>query len=243
MNQENRDQLPQPVTYYPYMQTDDEINLVDIWVSLSRYRNLFLKVFLVLLALGLLFALLVFKEKYALKTTVQIGTFEKDNRVIPIEAPDSLLSKINNSMVPKYTHQWLTTNDHKNIFETNTSNPKGSNIILISNKVKENQIELFSDYQAGLASLVLDDHQRIIKSLQAELKSKLEMARLHLQELQTPLTLDIRLKGSQIKLDAEKSSCKNCKMKRFLAFKKMNFKTTFYSRNTSYSAFRIPQRC
>ena len=133
MNEKKSELLPQQVPYYAYPDTEDEINLVDVWLALANYKSLFLKIFLPVLALGVLLAVFVFQEKYSLVSTIQIGTFEQDGKSVPIETPESLLSKINSSIVPQYSQNWILKNSYEKEFETIAKNAKGSNIILISN--------------------------------------------------------------------------------------------------------------
>lgn len=223
MNEKTRELLPQQVPYYAYPENDDDINLVDVWLAFVGYKILFLKVFLAILILGIVLAVFVFKEKYSLISTIQIGTIEQDNKSIPIELPESLLSKINNSIVPLYYQNWKLENDYKKSFETAASNAKGSNIILISNKVREHEVSLFANYQETLSKLIIDDHQRIINSLKAGLNSNLEIARLKLKELENPVTLNIKLKTKQLLLDAEKIKLKKLSDEKFFGIKKKEF--------------------
>ena len=224
MNQSASGTLSQPIAAYAYATQDEEINLIDVWVALTNYRKVFFSVFLLVLCLGLFFVFYTYKEKYSLVSMVQIGTFEQENTIMPLESPESLLSKINSSIIPRYSHQWMDAKQLKNIFKTETSNPKGSEIIVFSNKVKENDIELYSSYQSGLAEIIIEDHQRLINSFQAKLISSMENAQLKLKELQNPLTLDIKLKASQIRLDAEKNKLKKLQDESFFGIKKTEFK-------------------
>lgn len=223
MNEKASELLPQPIPQYVYVNQDDEINLVDIWVAFSQYRKTFFTFFIIVALSGIAFALLTYQEKYALVTTIQIGSVEKENERVAIESPESLLSKINNSIVPGFTHQWLLENNQKNLFATDVSNPKASDIVLISNKVKENDIELFSGFQTGLAKIIIEDHVSLIKSLQAGLISNLEIAQLKLEELKNPLTLNIKLKASEIKLEAENNKLKKLKDEKFFGIQKNEF--------------------
>lgn len=223
MNEKARDLVSQPLPVFAYPNQDDEINLVDVWLSVSQYRNVFWGVFAIIVLLGASYTAFIFKEKFSLVTTIQMGTVESENQTKPIESPDSLISKINNSIAPKYTRQWLQDNNLQNLFETEISNPKGSDIVLLTNKVKENELSLFTSYQQGLANIIIDDHRRLIDSLKAGLISELEIAQLKMQELKNPITLGIQLKSKEISLDTEINKLNKLKDENFFGIKKNEF--------------------
>ncbi|MGD2066772.1 MAG: hypothetical protein PVI43_06360 [Candidatus Bathyarchaeota archaeon] len=223
MNEKTRELYPQPMPMYAYTPAEDEISLVDIWLSLSRYRKSFFVTAAIILALGTAFSLFVYKERYSLVTTIQIGSVEKDNKIIPLESAESLLSKINSSVSPQYTHQWMRKNGYDKVFKTDISNPKGSDVVTLTNKVKENELKLFTGYQQGLAKLVIDDQRRLIKSLQAKLVANLELAQLELDTLENPLSLEVKLKASEIKLDSEQQKLKKLEDENFFGIQKNEF--------------------
>ncbi|HID45528.1 MAG TPA: hypothetical protein EYP34_07210, partial [Chromatiaceae bacterium] len=66
----------QPVPVYPVQyipNTEDEISLVDIWLTFRKHRKLFLKVAIGVTLLGLL-AALILPKSYDLRTSIEIGT-------------------------------------------------------------------------------------------------------------------------------------------------------------------------
>lgn len=223
MNEKSRELYPQPMPMYSYATAEDEINLVDVWISLSRYWKPFFIAFVFIIVLGTVFSLFVYKERYSLVTTIQIGSVEKDNKIIPLESAESLLSKINSSISPNYTHQWMRENGHGKVFTTDVNSPKGSDVVTLTNKVKENELTLFKEYQQGLAELIIDDQQRLIKSFQANLVAERELAQLELDTLQNPLSLGVKLKASEIKLDSERQKLKKLQDEKFFGIQKNEF--------------------
>lgn len=224
MNEPTGGRIPYPLPNYIYTSQDDEINLVDIWITLVKFRKVFFLVFSAIMLLGLLSALTVFQEKKSLVTVVQIGTYSQEEKTLPLESPESLLSKINSAIIPEYTNLWMTEKGIDQAFETLASNPKGSEIITITNKVKENEVALFTDYQKKVAGVIIEDHRRLINSFQAKLTSGLELAQIKLKKLENPLELGIKLKSSQIKLEEEQDKLRRLQDDNFFGIKKTEFK-------------------
>jgi hypothetical protein len=204
MNEAKRQEVLQPVypTYVQANYIEDEINLVDVWISLKQKRRLFFMVFLPLLLLGLLFGLFIYHDKYELVTTIQIGTMGKDGNIQPIESPGSLLNKIKSAMAPQALQDFLQKHSEFDSFDTNISNPKNSDIIVISNKILPDNLGLFTTFQQDLAASIVSDHARQIEILQADDVLALKQAKFELEKLQDPETLADLLRKPQIQLEA-----------------------------------------
>lgn len=229
MNDPVRGTLSYPMQVYSYPPQEDEINLVDLWVSLVAYRKVFLSIFLTILIAGVLFAFMLFQEKRSLVTVVQIGTFAQDGKILPLESTESLLSKINNSIVPATTSLWVEQNQLEENFKTVTENPKDSQVITLMNKVKEDDVLLISGFQQKVAELVVEDHRRLMTSFKAKLISSLEQAQLQLKRLENPLQLSIKLKASQIHLESEQDKLTRLEDESFFGIKKDEFKNQIIS--------------
>ncbi|HHJ13143.1 MAG TPA: hypothetical protein ENJ79_02020, partial [Gammaproteobacteria bacterium] len=196
-----------PVVYPPYLTApcqEDEISLVDLWLELKRYRRTFWLVFLAFLVMGLAYFLGVYQPRYGLTTAIQIGAIYEDGKTIPLEDPASLLSKVKSAIIPAYTRKWLQESGYEKVVKTEASNPKNSSIILLENKIKDPESSLFEKFQEGLASQVVADHARIVESLLAPIQTELALSRLQLKELQNPVTLALKKKPLEIKLDEAK---------------------------------------
>lgn len=202
MNQQTRSSL-QPLNPNYMVYQEDEINLVDLYIALLKYRKVFMTVFLLLLVLGSIFVLFNFQEKYSLSSTLQIGGYEKDSNIFLLEETESVISKINNAILPENYRRWM--DEHQDIpkFKTDISIPKGSNTVVIKNKITQDQKEQITSFQNGLTHAVIESHQRLLNSFQANLKASMELKKLQLMDLENPLTLQLRLKSGELKLDAE----------------------------------------
>jgi hypothetical protein len=185
--------LPVSPQYIQTVYPEDEINLVDLWIALIQYKKIFFGVFILFLILGLVSTVLVFNERYMLNSAVEIGSVGTNGSIQKLESPESMISKLSNVLVPKITAQYLTQHPKLDSFKTTISTAKGSEIVLIQNKVKENQIPLFTSYQNLLAEELIRDHDKKIAFYQSDLKSELSQATDKLKQLKSPEELNSKL--------------------------------------------------
>ncbi len=199
----------QLVPFYPqYIQqpfAEDEINLVDLWIALLAYRKVFAGVFSGVLLLGLVFAIFVFNERYMLNSALEIGSIGSEGSVRKLETAESILSKLSNVLIPKITAQYLSENPRLTPFNTSVSTAKGSEIVLIQNKVKESQIPLFTEFQNLLAAELIHDHDQKITFYQSDLKAELLSAQDKLKQLQAPETLNAKLENIRLEQESAQS--------------------------------------
>ncbi len=201
-----------PVVYPPYLQAnyeDDEIDLVDLWVRLREYRRLFWVSTALLVLLGVLFSLFVHKDHYSLTSAIQIGTVDNGSQIVKIESPESLKSKLTSAMVPAVTSSWLKKYPQLTRFKTEISNPKNSDIVLISNKIGDDQLAIFTGFQEKLTQRVLHDHEKIVALFQSGLKAQLRTEQARLKELQDPRTLKLQLDQQKLKIQGAEQKFKH----------------------------------
>ena len=195
MNEAKKHEQLLPV-YPQYIQAgyqEDEINLVDLWIALLHYKKTFLAVFSIVLVLGLLFAFTVFNERYMLNSALEIGSIGSEGSIRKLESPESIISKFSNVLIPKITASFLSENPDVAPFKTTVSSAKGSEIVLIQNKVKDSQVEIFARFQNALAHELIRDHDQKINFYQSDLKAELVKAADKLQQLKLPETLNAKL--------------------------------------------------
>jgi hypothetical protein len=195
MNEAKKQEPLLPI-YPQYIQnaySEDEINLVDVWIALIQYKNIFFGVFISLLILGLVFTVFVFNERYILNSAVEIGSVVSNGAAQKLESPESMISKLSNVLVPKITAEYLTQYPELGSFKTILSTAKGSEVVLIQNKVKDTQIALFTRYQSLLASELIKDHDQKIALYQTDLKAKLVQETDKLEQLKSPEELSSKL--------------------------------------------------
>lgn len=204
-------------------QHPEVVDLVDAWIAVVKFKNVFIAVAMFFMTIGVVYTFFIYSETYSLVTTIQIGSREINDVITPLQTPESLLSKINNSIVPSYTNQWITEHQYEGSITTTSSNPVNSNIVLIKNNVREDEIDLISNYQKGLVSIVKDDDKRMIKALKSAVLTELGLAKLELEKLQNPVTLEHMLKVGQIRYDEEATKLSKLEDKQYVDINKAEF--------------------
>jgi hypothetical protein len=208
---------------YNYIAQQEDISLVDLWISARRYKKRFMLVFSAVFLIGLSLMYFTFSETYSLTSAIQIGTREQNNSIIPIESPESLLSKISSSIIPSYTNVWVQQNNIEDLIEVKPSNPKNSNVILLTSKAGKENIAFLSEFQKGLVQIILEDHKRTINSLKSTVESELRLSQLELSKLNNPLTLKHKMKMASMKLNEEEAKLKKLEDEQYFGIQKAEF--------------------
>jgi hypothetical protein len=213
MNEPKRQEQLQPL-YPPYVSAsyvEEEINLVDIWIELVRYQKVFWAVFALMFMLGLTYALVVFEERFHLISAIEIGSIGSNGTIKKLESAESLKSKLSNVLVPKTTVQFLADHPELGKFATTVSSAKGSDIVLIQNKVEESAIGDFTLYQTLLAGELIKDHDQKIAFYQADLEAELASAQDDLEQFKATETLRSRLDKQLLLRQTNKSKLTHIK--------------------------------
>jgi hypothetical protein len=214
------EQLIAPL-HYRHLE-EDEINLIDIWITLSRYRRAFTLSFLILLFAGLAVVFGYLKDSYSLETVIQVGTMESDSGPIPIESPGALLTKIERSILPSSTETWIAQNDRA-VFSTEVSNPKGTDIIVIKNNVLHDEIPLYQGFHESITKTIISQHQALLNSLTAQLRNKLQGRQIELDMLSLPVSLASIQKPKELQIQIEQSKLDKLSDDRFIGVQKAEF--------------------
>ena len=167
-----------PPYYY-----EDEISLIDLWLVLVRRKKLLFTIFLLIVVLGLALAF-VTPKKYGYSTSIEIGSRVIQDRVQPIESPETLLAKIQESYIPFVQLQYRNQNENdEEIYKISARVPKGSQLVVLESKGVESVSEIFKDLQQRVVNEVKKDHKRIIEVIRKELEIARNEAVSQLEEL------------------------------------------------------------
>jgi len=219
-NLESQSQIyPQFVNAYP---VEDEISLIDLWIAILRFKRIFLISFLVLLVLAVIVITVFKSNSYDMTTTLSIGQIEKGDEIKELQSPSAVINRINISLLPKLTME--TVEKHEiGIFKTSVSNPKGTNLITIRNKVKDSKQELMAKFQSMITEAILKEHLELSQVLNASMRQELESEKLALQELKNPRELVKLMNFESSSLEDEKNKLVKLTDKEYLEGKKTEF--------------------
>lgn len=143
--------------------TDDEINLLDLWVVLVKRRYLFLVVSLIVLLAGIAFSYFN-PVKYVYSTVIEIGVAEtsEGGKQAYIEDPKNVLAKIKQSYVPLMLNNYSINNQEFKDLPVIRSRLEGkSNIIYIDLKGVEKNKAAYLELLDSIVDKVKRDHLRI----------------------------------------------------------------------------------
>ena len=170
----------------PYSHISDEIDLVEVGVSLWRRWKLMLVVFLVCIGLALTLAFLI-PKKYEYSTTIQIGTQVVGDKLQSIEPPDSAAKKIENGFLPeivqKHARQ-MGLDPKKLAFEV--SSPPKTNLVVISGKASDNLADVFTSIEKSAAQALIHSELPLTDVMRAKLESELADAQSNVTDLEDP---------------------------------------------------------
>lgn len=197
----------QPVPVYPVQyipNTEDEISLVDIWLTFRKHRKLFLKVAIGVTLLGLL-AALILPKSYDLRTSIEIGTAIRGDNPTPIEAPETVKAKLENSLIPMVIHQLNKDTEDPIEYKISTGIPKKSALVVLTSKTTADEETDYKKLHNMTIAALTRDHARIINVLKKNLQTELALARILLDELMDPATLAALIKEQEKALEEAKA--------------------------------------
>ena len=151
---------------------DDEISLVDLASTFLKRRRIFYVVFLVTIAAGILYAILI-PEKYDYVTLFKLA--EKDAGSF-IEKPATVIATLENRWLPEIEATYLAEHDQSVPFDVVFSNPENTGLVRIvseaapanSDDVKHihgQLIEKLEQTQSVAVSTLKSNLERQIESL------------------------------------------------------------------------------
>jgi hypothetical protein len=197
----SKDLQPIHLQYMNAYEKQDEISLVDLWIALLQFKSLFLKTMVLMLVIGAVVTALLAKTEYNLSSVISVGEYSDGERSIAIESVEAVINRANVLLVPSLTKKTAEDNSIA-IFNTNISNPKGTRLVVFENNVIDGQREIMTQFQNKLLDSIIAAHDKLLEKRDRELREKLSLAKVTLQELESPLELErlTREKSAELKL-------------------------------------------
>jgi len=166
-----------PVAYHE-VNSDDEINLLDLWLVIIKRKNLFFVVLLLSLLCG--FSYVLFKpQNFNFSTIVEIGNKFQQGDFVPVEESASVLAKINRAYIFLASVQYLEEYPGKiEAPEITASLGKGTSIIELTIKGVAAEKEVYFRLLTQITDKIIQRHKQIISVAAAnleQLKSKIKV--------------------------------------------------------------------
>ena len=162
---------------------DDEISLVDLWLVLVKRKKLLFFIMGLFIVGGLILAF-VLPKQYSYSTSIEIGSRIIKDNVQPIESPETLLAKIQESYIPLVQHQYRKENPTDlGKYGIKARIPKGSQIIVLGSKGSEKNSSIYTALQQRVVDEVKNDHKRILEIIRKEMEIARNEALSKLEEI------------------------------------------------------------
>ena len=194
-----------PNTTEQHWYEEDSINLVDLWLELSKYRRVIFTSVALALAGGLLVAFLI-PQKYSYTTTIEIGSTTNQTTAGAepqlIDSPDTVLAKIKESYIPLTQQQYHKTHpEDATLYKIDARIPKGSQLLVLEAKGTEKNAANYLQHLQSISDALFADHQHVMNIYQANLNNQLAMANIKLDEITDPSTLATQRKQLENQLN------------------------------------------
>jgi hypothetical protein len=153
-----------------------EWTVLDFVLMVVRHKWVVILITLAGTGCGLVLAVYL-PRVYTLSSIIEVGTFEREAATI-IEAPEAVISKISTVYLPVIERQ-----HGKEIGQPGFSlgldikNPRGTNLVVLTNKLTEDQENVHAALHAQITERVLSDHKTKLQLQHTTLGIELEQAR------------------------------------------------------------------
>jgi hypothetical protein len=151
-----------------YYVQDDEISLVDLWLSLVEQKKVLFSAMLTVIVSAILY-IIVIPETYTYKTDITIGTQAQAQL---IQTPEAIAANFDNVIIPKLlTQLHFTQVDNK--LNASVSIPNKTNSVLLTSKGTVTQKEAIIKLHQQLITILAQSHQNKIQHIQDYLNEEL----------------------------------------------------------------------
>jgi uncharacterized protein involved in exopolysaccharide biosynthesis len=187
MNRDSKVSIePHPsVVYAPYEGSpEDEVSLVDLWLMLHRHKHFIAAIFGLTVVLGIVVAFLV-PRPYTYTTTIQIARGADG----ALEAPETLLAKLNKSYIPYVVQKNFGTGPEAKRFKIEAKIPQDSRIIIIESKGPDTDQALHVKLHSQILDKLAQDHDPEVDFVKLTMENELNRTRNQLDKLKDEAVL------------------------------------------------------
>ena len=193
---------------------NDEIDLIDLIRVLFK-RKIMISVVTVLITLIAIAACFILPANYEYRTMVKIGETIQDGKqqavAVVIENPETVKAKLVDIFIPMIKAQLLNENSSAVLPEMTVTNPKNSNLMVLSTKGQKVLQPLVTRFHQGIGELLVADHAKQIKRALLPLDAKIVYAKIELEKLQDPLLRSLIEQRSNLAINGIERSIRNLK--------------------------------
>ncbi len=173
-----------------------EVSLLEIWRILSRRRKLFFKTAISVVVAGLVLAL-VLPKAYDLNTSLEIAAIPTSDGLTPLEAPETVKAKLENTFVPRVINEFKANTDSRDRYRVMVRIPKKSEVVLLRSRTSMDDVDIYRKLHRDIVAAVANNHRKLVDSQKRKIQTALAQARITLEELRDPTTLEALVKPQE----------------------------------------------
>lgn len=157
---------PQPLgnTSHPA----EEINLINLWLSLVNQKKIFFLTLITLICLGLLFAL-TRPLSYSYTTTIEIGTkgtqMDEEGQAILIQSLDTVTAEVRTAYIDQALREFYNTQEEANIIKIDVDSPENTSLLLLSSQGSLDDEKSHLTVHTRVAELLTKKHNAITQAI------------------------------------------------------------------------------
>ncbi|WP_280540216.1 Wzz/FepE/Etk N-terminal domain-containing protein [Chromohalobacter sp. 11-W] len=170
-----QNQNPTPERRYEH---DDEISLVDLAVILIRRWKAMAVIFVVVVALAVVFALMQ-AARYQYTSLYSVAEYTNSNgQRVAIESPASVVAKTENLYLGPETRKLLEEKGLQSLpFKVEASNPSNTLLLQLSSDATQNNQKLVATLHQHVIDRLQEDQAELVESRKASLERQLDSAK------------------------------------------------------------------
>ena len=174
---------PFPVTA---VESTDEIRAVDLLVILVRSRWLFFGVLAGTVVLTLA-AWYFLPTLYHYRTTLELGGIVAEQKIEPIESPQSVRAKLENTWIPTYPER--LPDPETAALEVEVSIPRGTNLLILTSQGTEAEANAHLDVHEAVLRPLIDETRKLEELQRQKLANDLQAQQLELAAIRDDSTV------------------------------------------------------
>lgn len=188
---------------------DEEINLIDLALVLTKRAKLVLGIF-ILLTIAAVAGALAIPKKHSFTSSISIGSQLVEGKLQNFESPGTVSAKLRYSFIPYLLKQRNSApSSDKRKYKIQVTVPEGSNILILEAWGKPADEDIYKELLNTVSQALIDDHNRIYNALKQNLSAQLDTAHRELSRLGKTAEDMSKFSSIQDKMDKLNSQLSN----------------------------------
>lgn len=178
-------QNPQPTTFVdpriiPAYYRDDEVSLVDLWLTIARRKKLVLGVLFSTILVGVV-AAFVIPKSFTYSTTINVSQYWNGGGFVQVESPESVKAKLEDLYIP----QASLKGDPENPIKVQVEIPKNSALIVLKSKTAEASADRVTNLHASIVQSIATEHEQLLANIRVIYEHQLKAAQTEVNALES----------------------------------------------------------